>query len=423
MTRIIKYKVAIDTILTFSGMLLFQATNFIVGIIIARFASVSDLGAFQFFIVTTSFFAFFAKIGVDEKLTYVLPYLGGIKQEASKELIFNLFTKVIKYSFLSALGTILFYKMMSVFSIIKIEIPESFFSIVYLPALACGTIIGSIFRSESLIKVRAFLIYFIPSITTVLILGSIVLLFGLNKYNILLMRSSTYVLVLITGIHLLKKHLNYNILSVVKKNRLESNQVYDKTLYKWLFITLITFLIETGTLGLWLVRLTSDNYDIGVITIMLRLAALTYLAPTAISIVVAPIIATKFSKGLSVSGIKLKTMSLAFILVLSVSLFVRLFSSNILGLFGKDLIGYSSELNYMLVGASMVALTQPLQSIALATIGFKKVFVVSILGGIISICSFYFFDYQDSILMSVKAISSSMVIFGFTRMIYLFISR
>ncbi|MDG1697392.1 MAG: hypothetical protein P8H93_00555 [Polaribacter sp.] len=412
-------KITIDTLFTFTGMILFQIVNFFVAVFISRFSGVDSLGAYQFFIVTTTFFGFFAKMGIDEKLTYNLPYLGGVKNKKSKILIFKSFSKVLWMSLFSAFGTILFYKIMSLYSETKIDIYDSLFSLAYLPLFSLGILIGAIFRSENFIKKRVLLIYLVPTIVTGLLLFFFIYVMKLNKNTILAMRTISYALMFLLGCKWLFDSFKINLISLFKYFSLKTLIKTDSTIYKWLGVAMITFLLESGTIGLWLMRLLSDEYNVGVISILLRLTGLTYLAPTAMGIVFGPLIAKKNANNEEFTVLKTKMLLFSILLVSFVSLFVYFFSNQILELFGKAIGSYSTELIYLLFGTSAIAITQPLQSMALAINGLKKVFAISLIAGVFSLIVFLSFEVDKSVLQAVKAISASMLVYGSFRFLYL----
>ena len=70
----------------------------------------------------------------------------------------------------------------------------------------------------------------------------------------------------------------------------------------------------------------NDDYIVGVISILLRLAGLTYLAPTAIGVVFGPLIAKKNANNEEFTTLKTKMLLLSVLSVSFVSLFVFLFS-------------------------------------------------------------------------------------------------
>lgn len=414
-----KKKLTVDTIFTFGGMMFFQMVNFIMGILIARFAGISDLGAYQFFIVTTTFFGFFGKFGIDEKLTYTLPYLGGVKSKKGENFINEAILKGIIYSILAGIFTIVFYVIMSLISVEKIEVKDSYFSLIYIPMLVIGIIIGAIFRSENQIKYRALLIYLVPSIITLIIVTILILSDNINKISLILMRTLAYSAIVVLGCYLLNKIFNLDIIKSIKYNAVKTYLKSDSSLYKWLIVALLTFIIETGTLGLWLVRLTLDDYNLGIVTILLRLSMLTYIIPTAISIVFAPQIAKLRSKGEDTKSIKKKMMLFSIFAIGIVFVFLYFFGEHILFLFGKNITLFKTELIYMLIGTCFIALSQPVQSIILAAKDINKVLKSSLIAILFAVAIYFILDFTSTLTAAVKVLSISMGIFGIVKIVFL----
>lgn len=368
-----------NVLLTGSGMGFFQLGNFLLAILIARFSGAEAMGSFQLFVVTTTFFSYFAKVGFDEKLVYNLPKIkGGVSSEEGLHEA----GYALRFSFLgsvfAAFGVIVFYVGLNHFSEDKTASSVSFFALLFLPAFVCGLIFNSIFRAEQKIRERTLFTYFLPVLLNIFFYLMIFLVESLSGVAAIVSRVLAYSIVsLLAFYYLNKKYAIWNAF----KGSISGFKRKSSLNLSWLTISVTTFLIESGTLLIWAVKANLTIEMLGIFAVLLRLASLVLVVPSAIGVVVAPYFA-KQSNNMD------KQQYVAFIvnagLTIMAALAIVVLAPYLLMFFGGEYVAYMDIMPKLLIAVVLFAITQPLQVIALAN---SKVDLVVCVNGLSLVAS------------------------------------
>ena len=359
-------------------MIFFQLSNFLLGIFIVRYISVQELGHYQFFVVTATFMSYFAKMGGDEKISYILPAIGGAGSSEGRALMTHVLIRTIMLSVLVVLLYALFDYVISGRQWQQKKMIDALAYSLYLPSFVGGLILTSILRAEHRMLGRSLFIYILPNIFNFIFIV-VISAWLFSESSSILARSVSYLLLFILLFLLLHRQYGF---AINKENKMDK-KIYSGDL-GWLMITMVSFALESGLLVIWTGKLFLDDYENGVLAILLRLSALMLLVPTAINIVMGPVLARE-PKNIN---IRKKIFQVNSIGVVGFFLGMVSVSTVLLSFFGNDYEVYTDELFWMLVGFGALAITQPIYIILMATdnkLSIVMLGIIFILGYIVTI--------------------------------------
>lgn len=368
----------ISAVITGGGMIFFQLSNFLLGIFIVRYISVQELGHYQFFVVTATFMSYFAKMGGDEKISYILPAIGGAGSSEGRALMTHVLIRTIMLSVLVVLLYALFDYVISGRQWQQKKMIDALAYSLYLPSFVGGLILTSILRAEHRMLGRSLFIYILPNIFNFIFIV-VISAWLFSESSSILARSVSYLLLFILLFLLLHRQYGF---AINKENNMDK-KIYSGDL-GWLMITMVSFALESGLLVIWTGKLFLDDYENGVLAILLRLSALMLLVPTAINIVMGPVLARE-PKNIN---IRKKIFLVNSIGVVGFFLGMVSVSTVLLSFFGNDYEVYTDELFWMLVGFGALAITQPIYIILMATdnkLSIVMLGIIFILGYIVTI--------------------------------------
>ena len=337
-------------------MIFFQLSNFLLGIFIVRYISVQELGHYQFFVVTATFMSYFAKMGGDEKISYILPAIGGAGSSEGRALMTHVLIRTIMLSVLVVLLYALFDYVISGRQWQQKKMIDALAYSLYLPSFVGGLILTSILRAEHRMLGRSLFIYILPNIFNFIFIV-VISAWLFSESSSILARSVSYLLLFILLFLLLHRRYGF---AINKENKMDK-KVYSGNL-GWLMVTIVSFALESGLLVIWAGKLFLDDYENGVLAILLRLSALMLLVPTAINIVMGPVLAREPHNIL----LRKKIFLLNIFGVLFVFLALFLLSDFLLSFFGREYVKYSVELLIFITAWTFLALSQPLYSVFMA---------------------------------------------------------
>lgn len=346
----------ISAVITGGGMIFFQLSNFLLGIFIVRYISVQELGHYQFFVVTATFMSYFAKMGGDEKISYILPAIGGAGSSEGRALMTHVLIRTIMLSVLVVLLYALFDYVISGRQWQQKKMIDALAYSLYLPSFVGGLILTSILRAEHRMLGRSLFIYILPNIFNFIFIV-VISAWLFSESSSILARSVSYLLLFILLFLLLHRRYGF---AINKENKMDK-KVYSGNL-GWLMVTIVSFALESGLLVIWAGKLFLDDYENGVLAILLRLSALMLLVPTAINIVMGPVLAREPHNIL----LRKKIFLLNIFGVLFVFLALFLLSDFLLSFFGREYVKYSVELLIFITAWTFLALSQPLYSVFMA---------------------------------------------------------
>jgi len=345
----------------------FQIGNFLIGIIVMNLAGPEAMGVLQFFIVTSTFFAYFGRMGGDENLSYTLPSLGGILKKDAQIFVLKIFKVSVISSVLSALGMAFFIVIIDWMASKENHWPSVLLSFIYLPVFVGTILMASVLRAEQMNGFRSLIVYIVPMVSNLLLLLVFLVCLDITSGTVVIIaRAISYIATLLIGFYLCKvvfKGFSFYRFSLINEGSVQKT-IPLKNCW-WLLITLLVFVIESGALGIWLGKIFLSEEDIGYLSIMIRLSALLLVVPTALTIVMGPIFA-RYPQDRSGRKVKMITLIANIISVVFIFLLLAIYSDFWLGLFSNKLLVFQGDFLWMLLAAGILAATQPLYSIALA---------------------------------------------------------
>ena len=355
--------------ITGGGMAFFQLSNFLLGVFIVRYVSVQELGHYQFFVVTATFMSYFAKMGGDEKISYMLPAMGGANSHDGRALMTTVLVRTI---FLS-LAVVLIYELFGFFiadkQLTQQEVIDAVAYSIYLPSFVGGLILTSILRAEHRMFARSLFIYVLPNIFNFIFILIIVALLFAGSSSILA-RSVSYLLLFVLLFILLQRQYGFAV-----KARNGKDKKNHSGNAGWLMVTVVSFSLESGLLVIWAGKYFLNDYENGVLAILLRLSALVLLVPTAVNIVMGPVLAKQPED----KELRIKIFKLNAIGVMLVFLGIVPLGGVLLSFFGDEYTPYKGELFMLLVGFFLLAVTQPMYSMFMAAGKKSSIFIPGVL--------------------------------------------
>lgn len=344
-------------------MIVFQLTNFLLGIYIVRTLGGVELGNYQLFITTATFLSYFAKMGLDEKISYILPTLGGAKSKQGRQLISSALTQSLIYSSVLLVVYLLF--VFSQGNITTNSYVELSAYIIYFPCFVLGLLLTSILRAEQDVILRSIFIYVLPNIFNFLFILFISYFF-FSEQSSLLARSLSYFLIMCFILITIKKKYGFDSL-----NKLTFDKPKEVT---WLLITSVAFIIESGLIAIWYGKSELNSSEFGILAVILRLSALIMLVPVAITIVAGPVLA----KDPDNTKIRNKILLTNAIGVISALTFICFTAKYWLLCFGDEYVSYTNELIILTFTMGLLAATQPITSIILSLKKYKWMYIPGI---------------------------------------------
>ena len=322
--------------------------------------------------------SYFAKMGGDEKISYILPAIGGAGSSEGRALMTHVLIRTIMLSVLVVLLYALFDYVISGRQWQQKKMIDALAYSLYLPSFVGGLILTSILRAEHRMLGRSLFIYILPNIFNFIFIV-VISAWLFSESSSILARSVSYLLLFILLFLLLHRQYGF---AINKENNMDK-KIYSGDL-GWLMITMVSFALESGLLVIWTGKLFLDDYENGVLAILLRLSALMLLVPTAINIVMGPVLARE-PKNIN---IRKKIFLVNSIGVVGFFLGMVSVSTVLLSFFGNDYEVYTDELFWMLVGFGALAITQPIYIILMATdnkLSIVMLGIIFILGYIVTI--------------------------------------
>lgn len=353
-------------------MLFFQLGNLLLSYLIANRSGIEAFGVFQFFVATTMFFSYFAKLGYDEEIAYRLPQLGGSRSLNGQNYINDAISKTLSASLYASFSVIAFYVLISLISTSPTNLVDSFNALLFLPGFVFSLVISAIFRAERRMLNRSILVYLLPPLIN--IIGILILqTFDSTRISAPIQsRSIAYVVTALGSIFLLRK--------LPFTPRISLNLRPWETPKSWLWITLLGFVFESGTLAIWFFKIFFSAELLGTTAITLRLAGLCLLGPTAISISAGPMLAKKFiSNPEDKKSVKI-FCQVNLVLSTSTALILYLGRSILFPIFNIENQNLDQPFGLLLLATVFIAATQPLQISALARNRNSTVIKTNILG-------------------------------------------
>lgn len=345
----------------------FQIGNFFIGIIVTQLAGPEAMGALQYFVVTSTFFSYFGRMGGDENIGYTLPSLGGLASEKGQFFVRKIIKTAFVASILSALAMWCFSVGLDWAASKEIQWVTPMFSFIYLPVFVSGLLMASIFRAEQMSGLRAVIVYFFPIAINLLFLIVLIIVLDFKSGNMaILARTIAYLGTFLLALYLCNK--SFKALKLFRSLPEEDDLVRKSSPTAgqgWLLITLLVFVIDSGTMGIWLSKSLLSDAEVGYLSVVIRLSALLLVVPTALTIVMGPVF-VRLRREASGRRVRIITLAINAALVICTYFVLALFPEFWLGLFGEALIAFKDDFLLMLLGVSALAITQPLYSLALA---------------------------------------------------------
>lgn len=361
--------IANKTLITAGGMAYFQVGNFLLAVLVVRVAGIESMGVFQLFIVTSTFFSYFGRVGHDERLTYTLAkeIKEGNDSTVSSEIHQASFS-ALKYSLLSVVGLMLFY--------IFLEDGGGgvgVLALIYLPSFVLSTILVSVYRAENNIILRSTYTYIIPTTLNILIFIGLSFSNFLDVNTPILSRTLAYFILL--GVVVYYVNRRYPFFS----NKIDSasvSVVSTRQYLIWMGCAVFSFMIESGTIIVWGMKITATLELLGLFTVLMRLSSLVVMVPTALNVVMAP----QLAGGRSISKrVMLRYISSNSVMSLFMVFMVYSFTPLILKMFGSEYLAYADYVPMMLFSSFLLSLSSPFQVIALAKKKVSSVLLVNFL--------------------------------------------
>lgn len=400
------------TMVTIIGMILLQAISFIIALALSRNKMLDIFGEYQFFIGTCSFFVIVSKYGLDEKIAFTFNKTTNWDlTKSQRQSLNNTLARTFRRSIISGLAIILFYFCFNLLSINPVNQTAALYAVIYLPSFVLVIMISSIFRSQGDITNRTIATYFVPAIVICVLLGGFYFTNNLNLNTLFITRTLAYVLASTFCLITVQRRLP--IKYSIKQFLIRKDQSVRDKKFQWFLFPIICFLIETGTIYVWLLRLFESDEIIGEFSVLFRLSNIILIIPLALSIVLANIDENRDEKSLKPLAIKIITLILIIItLVLLSYLFL---GETIISIFDSSLVPYKMNLVYLVLSLSLFAITSPLQSILLSQKKIGIVFKINIISISLSMLPLIYLNAKNDLSQNLNIICASLIIFGLIR--------
>jgi O-antigen/teichoic acid export membrane protein len=273
----------------------------------------------------------------------------------------------------------------------------------YFPSFVGGLILLSVLRAEHKMLQRSLLVYVLPNILNLIFILSLIFV-SMNSNVAIMARALSYSVLFLFLLFVMYSYYNLNFPNKIKLEK-------PKEL-SWLFLTSLTFIIESGVLAIWCGKYYLTAHDFGVLAVILRLSALVLLVPVAITLVLGPVLAKEpLNKVL-----RNKMFIINFGGVFITLIFIWLFSKYLLIFFGQEYVEYERELIILSVAMSILAASQPLNSVF---ISLKRKHFISISAGLSVTCFFLTIGYVNNITLSTLLNAMILSIISFSTMKWL----
>ena len=266
------------------GMLFLQGSNFVSGVLLARYLPTSDFGKFQLLVSLVTSTAIVAKIGLDEGYVYYLPK---IRKTGVNEKIFSIYTLLVTLIISAIIGLLIYLFSEPLNKIVLRNIEFSYelniFGI-YLCSFVLFTMSASILRGLEFFNFRAFIVYYFNPIFFLAIIAILIVLNGSLK--VIQVYSFKIVVLFVVGLigygyifhKLSAKSKVYSLnFSILKKYHLFSISL--------IFLTLIEFLAEQPTIDLLILANLKSAESVGIYAANYKIAFLLFIPYLAFQVI------------------------------------------------------------------------------------------------------------------------------------------
>ncbi len=319
------------------GMLFLQGSNFITGILLARYLPTSDFGKFQLLVSLVTSTAIVAKIGLDEGYVYYLPK---IKKMELSEKIFSIYTLLIALIISTIIGLLIFLLADPINKIVLRNIEFSYelniFGI-YLCSFVLFTMSAAILRGLEFFNFRAFIVYYFNPVFFLAIIAFLIVSNGSLKitqvysYRILVL----FIVGLIGNIYIYSKLSYKNKARLLNFNILKKYHLFSISL---IFLTLIEFLAEQPTIDLLILANLKSAESVGIYSANYKIAFLLFIPYLAFQVVYVSKFSNLYTDGKfdELKRLYFNTKKRMFYITVTLLFFLILIYDSLIQLFGTQ---------------------------------------------------------------------------------------
>ena len=269
---------------TVVGMALLQALSFVSGVLIARQLAPEQQGKFQLIIAVTTFTAMFAKLGLDEGLTYLIPrYVVKHSDKVSSLIAYS-----IGATFLLSIALgIFFYSASDELEKYVFKLPgvsqDLKFTLWLLPSTMLLLMGMAVFRGLGRSDLRAYVYYYAVGFSFFAAVA-IFSLTGMSTTEAYIARAGSFVLGALLALGLIARSVRFRAWN------LSVGEIREMHMFAGLliFVGLFQYVVEQPLVDLIIVSRVAPAHEVGVYSVAARVGALVAIIANAMTVVCAP---------------------------------------------------------------------------------------------------------------------------------------
>jgi len=316
------------------GMGVFQVVTFLTGILVARGLGPRQQGRFQLVLSIVIFTATLAKMGLDEAVAYLIPKYEALKPDRVSALV--AYSLGVAFSISLALGG-LFYLASAYVEryLFRLEglAADLKFAAWLIPATMLLMMSMSVLRGLGRSHERAYIYYYIVALAF-LACVSVFSISGLTTAGAFIARTASYGLGAVIALALISRAVRPGELRLNRKEISEMHTFAGLLVFAGLF----QYVVEQPLVDLVIVGSVASAHDVGVYSVAARVAALVLIAANALTVVLAPSLASSVSNGDSAKLVSQYVRASEWMARLSLftGMGLILMRKEVLGLFGSE---------------------------------------------------------------------------------------